>query len=294
MNIKRTTGEKVFSICNGIIMILMMVIMLYPFYYVIVCSLSNSSELIGQKGIMLWPKGFSLNAYKYVLRNPNVMTGYRTTLFLVTFGTALNVFITSLAAYILSRPKFAIKNLMLSMIIITMFFSGGMIPKFLLIYNTLGLKNNLLALILPGTIVTWNLMIMKTNFQAIPSSLIESAKIDGANDFTILFRIVMPLSLSVISVMILFYGVGHWNSWFDAMLYIRKREVFPLSLILREILVLSNMQDMTGGAGIDDRFAIGKSIQYATIIVATLPILLVYPFIQKYFVKGMMIGAIKG
>lgn len=165
MSIKRTTAEKIFACFNCAIMILMIIITLYPIYYVIVCSFSSGDSLIGQNGIMLWPKGFSLKAYKLVFENKNLISGYKNTLILVTVGTAFNVLMTSLGAYVLSRPKFAIKKLMMTMIVFTMFFNGGLIPTFLLVFNTLNLKNSLLALILPTAINTWNLMIMKTNFQ---------------------------------------------------------------------------------------------------------------------------------
>ncbi len=292
--LKRTRGEKIFSIFNYIFMIGMMIIMLYPLYYIVICSFSEGNALVGQKGLMLLPKGFNMGAYRQVVANPNILTGYKTTIILVVAGTALNVLVSSLTAYVLSQPKFAIKKVMLMMIVLTMFFSGGLIPRYLLIYKTLGLRNNMLALILPTAISTWNLMIMKSNFESIPGSLIESVKIDGGNDFTILFKIVMPLSMPVIAVMILFYGVAHWNNWFDASLFMRDRSKYPLSLIMREILILSSMDDMMGGVASEEKYSIGKSLQYATIVVSTLPILAVYPFLQKYFVKGMMIGAVKG
>lgn len=245
---------------------------------------------------MILPRGFTTAAYNMVFKNPNILTGYKNTLIVLIAGTSINLLITSFGAYVLSRKNFAIRKAMMIGIIFTMYFSGGLIPSYLLTYNTLGLGNNLLALILPGAISTWNLIVMRTSFMSIPDSLEESATIDGANDFIILFRIILPVSLPVVAVMILFYGVGHWNSWFSAMVYLRDRELYPLQLILREILILSStdsmMIDMVGAG--EDREALGESIKYATIIVATLPILFVYPFLQKYFVKGVMVGALKG
>lgn len=291
---KRTKGEYIFDIINTLIMILMIVITFYPMYYVITCSLSNSMYLLGDKGLMLLPKGFSLESYKAVLQNPNIMTGYRTTIIVVLLGTALNVIMTSFAAFLLTRNDFRIKKALTYMMIFTMYFSGGMIPSYLLIYKFLNLGDTLLALILPGAISTYNMIIMRTNFAAIPKSLEESAYLDGANEVVMLFRIIMPLSLPIIAVMVLFYGVGHWNAWFNAMLYLRTRSRYPLQLILREILLINSTDSMSGDAGAADKYMIGESIKYATIIVATLPILFVYPFIQKYFVKGMMVGAVKG
>jgi putative aldouronate transport system permease protein len=294
MVVRKTIGENVFDIFNYIFMIFMILITLYPFYYIINCSLSNSNFLIGDKGFMLLPKDFNLDAYVIVFKNPNIQSGYRNTLFVLIIGTILNIIMTSLGAFLLTRKNFAIKNAMAYMMIFTMYFSGGMIPAYLLINNVLSLGNNLLALIIPVSINTYNLIIMRTNFANIPDSIEESAKIDGANDFIVLFRIVLPLSIPIIAVMVLFYGVFHWNSWFSAMLYIRDRTLYPLQLILREILLLNSTGTMMQDTASTDRYTIGESIKYATIIVATIPILCAYPFIQRYFVKGIMIGAVKG
>ncbi len=184
------------------------------------------------------------------------------------------------------------KRVMGLMMVFTMYFSGGMIPSYLLVYKYLHLGDTLWALIIPTAISTYNLIIMKTNFEAIPDSIEESAKIDAANDVVIFARIIMPLSMPIIAVMILFYGVSHWNSWFNAMIYLRTRTKFPLQLILREILLMDSTDSMSGSDA--DSYAIAETIKYATIMVATVPILCVYPFIQKYFVKGIMIGAVKG
>jgi putative aldouronate transport system permease protein len=293
MAIKKGYLEHLFDIANAFLMCLLIVGTLYPFLYVFVASLSDSNKLLSHTGILLFPVGFSMDAYKLVLKNPNILTGYTNTLLIVTIGTFLNIFVTSIGAYVLSRKQVLWNTPILLMIVFTMFFSGGLIPTYLMVYKTLHLGNSLLALIIPGLISTWNLIVMRTSFAAIPESLIESAKIDGATDFSVLFRIVIPLSMPIISVMILFYGVGHWNSWFGAMIYLRDRELFPLQLILREILVSNSTDNMMTNMGDADKHSIGESIKYATIMVATLPILMVYPFLQKYFAKGVMIGAIK-
>jgi putative aldouronate transport system permease protein len=185
-----------------------------------------------------------------------------------------------------------LKNPIMMLIVFTMFFSGGLIPNYLLV-SELGMLNTRWALIIPGAISTYNLIIMRTSFQGIPASLEESAKIDGANDFTILFRIILPLSLPIVSVMILFYGVSHWNAWFNALLYLRDRDLYPLQLVLREILITNSTDSMTTGASDIDKALISETIKYAAIIVATVPVLFLYPFLQKYFVKGVMIGAVK-
>lgn len=290
---KRSVGEKVFEVFNILFMVFMLLITAYPFLHVLFASLSESSQLMMHRGALLHPLGFNLNAYKLVFKNPNIYTGYRVTLIVLVAGTTINILMTSIGAFLLSRRRFPLKNFLMVMVMITMYVSGGMIPRYLLIYNDLHMGNSLWALILPNAVSVWNLIVMRTNFQQLPVSLEESAKIDGANDMVVLFRIVLPLSKAIIAVMILFYGVAHWNAWFDAMIFMRDREKYPLQLIMREILILNSTDSMMQNVN-EDRYGVSESIKYATIIVSTVPILLVYPFIQKYFVKGIMIGALKG
>lgn len=291
--IKRTFGERVFDVANIALMIALSVVTIYPFLFVLFASLSDPAWVVQMRGLIWFPHGVNLEAYRLVFENPSILTGYANTIFYVVVGTALNILMTSLGAYALSRQNVMWKNPIMFMIVFTMFFSGGLIPSFLLV-NNLGLLDSRWALIFPSAMSAYNLIIMRTSFQAIPVSLEESAKLDGANDFTILFRIVLPLSMPVVAVMILFYGVGHWNSWFPALIYLRTRELYPLQLILREILITNSTDSMMTAIGGGDKMPIGETIKYATIIVATIPILLLYPFLQKYFVKGVMIGAIKG
>ncbi|WP_195574446.1 carbohydrate ABC transporter permease [Paenibacillus sp. 1001270B_150601_E10] len=273
-------------------MIMLCIVTLYPFYYVLVASLSDPSWIVQQRGLIWYPEGINIEAYIRVLDNPMILQGYLNTLFVVTVGTLINVFMTALGAYGLSRQNVMWKNPIMFFIVFTMFFSGGLIPNYLLVAE-LGMLDSLWALIIPGAISAFNLIIMRTAFHGVPISLEESAKLDGANDFTVLFRIIIPLSLPVIAVMILFYGVGHWNSWFSALIYLRDRELYPLQLVLREILITNSTDSMMTGTNAADTMPIGETIKYATIIVATVPILVLYPFLQKYFVKGVMIGAIK-
>lgn len=292
--IQKTKAGRAFDWFNVIFMILVMIITIYPFYYIIMCSISNPGNLVGDKGLMLKPLGFSLQSYKAVLENPNIFSGYKITIFIVIAGTSISVLMTSLGAFVLTRKQFALKRAMNYMIIITMYFSGGMIPTYMLVYKYLNLGNSLWALILPICISAYNLIVMRTNFQSIPDSLEEAAKIDGANDFVIFSKIVMPLSKAVIAVMVLFCGVSYWNSWFNAMLYIRDKDKFPLQLVLREILLLNSSSSMMDGTSDMEKFSLAEGIKYSSIIVATVPILCVYPFVQKYFVSGVMIGAVKG
>lgn len=289
----RSWGERIFDVSNSLLLILLSLVTLYPFLYVLVASLSDPTWIVQVRGLLWYPQGLNFEAYRMVFNNPAIMTGYLNTILYVIFGTSLNILMTSLGAYALSRQDVMWKNPVMFMIVFTMFFSGGLIPTYLLI-NDLGMVDTRWALIIPTAMSAYNLIIMRTAFQGVPVSLEESAKLDGANDFTILFRIILPLSMPVVAVMVLFYGVAHWNAWFSALIYLRTRDLYPLQLILREILITNSTESMMTGVGGNDKMPIGETIKYATIIVATAPILFLYPFLQKYFVKGVMIGAIKG
>lgn len=293
MKIRESTGERIFNIINLIILAILTFITLYPLVHVLNASLSSPSQVLQQRGLFLFPKGINLAAYEAVFKNPMVLVGYKNTAIYVLIGTAINLVFTTLGAYCLSRQNLYFRNIIMFFIAFTMIFSGGLIPTYLLV-DDLHLVNTRLAVMLPNAISVMNLIIMRTSFQAIPISLEESAKLDGASDLTIIFKIILPLSMPVVSVMLLFYGVRHWNSWFDAMIYFKNRDFYPLQLVLREILISNSTEGMMTGAETADKMPIGETIKYATIIVATVPILLVYPFLQKYFVKGVMIGAIKG
>ncbi|SFA77066.1 carbohydrate ABC transporter membrane protein 2, CUT1 family (TC 3.A.1.1.-) [Cohnella sp. OV330] len=290
---RRSWGEHLFDVSNSLLLILLSLITLYPFLFVLISSLSDPAWALQTRGLIWYPKGFTLEAYRLVFRNPSILTGYLNTLLYVALGTSLNILMTSFGAYALSRQQVMWKNPAMFLIVFTMFFNGGLIPTYLLIHD-LGMVDTRWALIIPAAMSAYNLIIMRTSFMSVPVSLEESAKLDGANDFTVLFRVILPLSMPVVAVMILFYGVAHWNSWFSALIYLRTRDLYPLQLILREILITNSTDTMMTGVGGSDKMPIGETIKYATIIVATGPILLLYPFLQKYFVKGVMIGAIKG
>ncbi|MDF2485384.1 MAG: binding-protein-dependent transport system inner rane component [Herbinix sp.] len=292
--IKTSMSYKVFQGFNTIFLILLMIVTVYPMVHVVMASFSEGIALTSHKGLLLWPAGNpTLDAFKAVFTNPNILKGYRNTMFVLIVGISLQIFMTSLGAYVLSRKKFALKNPIMFFITFTMFFQGGIIPFYLLIKD-LNLINNLFSLILPFVVSAYNLIIMRTSFAAIPDSLEESAKLDGASHFAIYARIVMPLSKAVIAVMLLYYGVGIWNGWFWASVFLRNRSLFPLQLVLREILISNDVSSMTQGTSGADVAVIAESIKFATIVVATVPILSIYPFLQRYFAKGVMIGAIKG
>jgi putative aldouronate transport system permease protein len=291
--IRRSRGERAFSVINIVLLVVLMLITAYPLLYVVFASLSDPSSIVAYRGALLKPLGLTVDAYTRVLQNPMIAIGYRNTLFYVVAGTALNMGLTCLGAYGLSRQNVMFKRPIMLLIIFTLFFNGGLIPTFLLVGQTLHMADTAWALIVPTAVNTINLIILKTAFESVPVSLEEAARIDGANDFTILFRVVLPLSLPALSVVVLFYAVAHWNSYFQALIYIQSRDLYPLQLVLREILITSNVESMTTSVSSADTFEIGQTIKYATIVVATLPILLIYPFLQRYFVKGALLGAIK-
>lgn len=291
--IKRSMGDHIFEICNTMFMIFIIVIMLYPFWYVAMASFSNSNHLMAHTGLLLKPIDFNLDAYRMVAKNPNLLTGYMNTIFVVLVGTCSSTLVTALGAYVMSRQHFPFKRGIMFMMIFTMYFNGGMIPTYIMNNNWLHLGNNRLVLILPALVTTYNLIVMRTGFESIPYSLEESAKLDGAKDITILFKIIIPVALPSMAVIILFYAVSYWNAWFDASIYLTDRSKYPLQVILREILIMNSTSEMGAGEG-GDAAAIAESIKYATIMVATVPILMIYPFVQKYFVKGAMVGAVKG
>lgn len=290
---KKSLGEWAFDILNVIFMLFMIIITLYPFLFVVFASFSVPIQYLAHSGVLLRPLGFTFDAYVSVINNPNIITGYMNTLFIVFVGTASSLLVTAMGAYVLSRKNLYWRRPLTLILIFTMYVSGGLIPNFLVVQG-LGLIGSRWAVILPGLISTWNLIILRTSFEGIPESLEESARMDGAGDVTILFKILMPLTIPTMAVIALFYGVSYWNEWFRAMIYLPDRTMHPLQLILRDILIQSQTAEMTGDEAFADRFAAAQTIRYATIIVATLPILMLYPLLQKYFVKGVMVGAVKG
>jgi len=286
MKIKATKGERIFQVCNYIFLSLLAVVCLYPLWHVVMASFSDSNALLAQEGLLLWPMEFTLDSYKRVFSNPNVLTGYKATLKLLVLGVSWQMIMTILGAYVLSRREFMLRRPIMLAITFTMFFSGGMIPTYLNI-EQLGLKGSIWGLIIPFSINTYNMIILRTSFESLPESLLEAAKIDGAGHLTSLFRIVLPLSKATLSVITLYYGVATWNAWFWAAQLMKDRTQMPLAVVLRDILINSQMQQMDTGV------TSTEGIKYALIVVATVPILCVYPFIQKHFAQGVMIGAVK-
>lgn len=290
--IKKSTGEKVFTVFNYIFMSVLIFVTVYPIWYVLVASFSDSNALTGNMSLLFVPIDFTLDAYKMMLKNPMILIGYRNTLLVLVIGVTLNMFLTALGAYFMSRKRVLFKRPITLLIIFTMYFSGGLIPIYLNV-RSLGLLDTYAALILPVAINTFNLIIMRTSFTSIPDSLEESAILDGAGHLTLLFRIILPLAKATVAVILLYYAVEHWNSWFNAMIFLNDRDKFPLQLVLQEILIQNDTSSMTQMVSVGDSSSVGETVKYAVIIVSSVPIFCVYPFIQRYFEKGVMIGAVK-
>ncbi|MDR2095048.1 MAG: carbohydrate ABC transporter permease [Treponema sp.] len=294
MTWKKSTPDLIFDIFNVILMTIFSLFFVYPLIYVIFASFSNPAEFVRHSGLLLRPLGFSLKGYRMVLKTPHILTGYLNTSFYVIAGVSINMIMSCLGAYVLSRRQLYIRKVMTMGIVFTMYFSGGLIPFFLVVKG-LGLYNSRLALLLPAAINTWNLIIIRTSFSQIPVSLEEAARIDGANDFIILLRIIVPVAKATIAVMILFYAVQHWNAWFNAMIFLQERNKYPLQLFLREILLYGSVNDintLASGDEMMDTLTVNL-IKYCTIVISTVPVLCIYPFLQKYFTKGVMIGSVK-
>ncbi len=288
-----TKGEKAFSVINALFLILLCLVTAYPVYYVFCASFSENVKLLQNPGFMLHPLGWNPSAYRLAFTHPLLASGYRNILFIMAVSLPLNILLTLFCGYFLAGRNIMFKKPIMAVIMFTMFFNGGMIPNYWNI-EYLGLKNSLWALILPGAISVYNSIICKTAIEAVPDSLAESAYIDGANDIRVLFQIVLPLIMPTIAVLLLYYGVAHWNSWFNASLYIVDNKNLPIQNVLRSVLI-ANSNILNAAASEEDRInEFAETIKYAAIVISTVPVLLIYPFVQKYFVKGVMIGAVKG
>ena len=290
---KYTAGDFVFDGLNTVFLTALMFVTFYPMYYVLVASVTNNLTLLATTGFLWFPKGFNIESYRLAFTHPLIISGYRNILFVMVVGLAINLSLTLFTGFFLASKDVYFKKPVLYIILFTMFFSGGMIPGFLNVRD-LGLYDSLWALILPGAISVYNCIICRTAIMVIPDSLAESARIDGANDLTILFKIITPLIKPTMVVLILFYGIGHWNSWFQASIYIQDWLKLPIQNILRSILIANS--DILNAAATErdqiDQFS--ETIKYAAIVITTVPVLCIYPFLQRFFVKGVMIGSVKG
>jgi len=291
----RSRGEKIFAVFNYIFMFLLAAFTLYPIWHIFMASISDPAYVLAHRGFYFWPRGVPhLRGYVLVFENPNIITGYINTLFYVVVGTILSMFSTILGAYVLSRKGLYWNKLVMKMIVFTMFFQGGLMPFYIQVRN-MGMLDSRWSVILPVMVGTMNLIILRTSFASAPDSLVESAKLDGCSDWRIVWGIIVPISKAAVAVILLFYAVMYWNQWFNPSIFLNDRTLWPIQLVLREILLQG---DTTGMVGVGNVGQAGVEryrmlVRYSTIIVATVPILLVYPFVQKYFVSGVMIGSLK-
>jgi putative aldouronate transport system permease protein len=291
-------GDRWFGLINAFILVIISLAVLYPLVFMISASISDP-VLINSGRIWLWPRGIQFDGYERIFSYPYIWVGYRNTIFYTLLGTFINLVVTLTCAYSLSRKDLVGRNAIMFLFVLTMFFSGGLIPTFLVVKN-LGMVNTIWAMVIPNAASMWNIIITRSFMQMnIPNELQESAMIDGASNMRQFISIVLPLSKPIMAAMGLFYAVGHWNAYFNALVYLTDRDLFPLQLVLRQILVLNQVTDlltMTADEleNLDKQMHMAEMMKYGLIIIATLPILVVYPFLQKYFVKGVLIGSVKG
>lgn len=290
-----TTSDKIYYVINYVILALLLIIIAYPLYFVIIASVSNPSAVALGK-VWFLPEDISFEGYAHIFKDSDIWIGYRNTVFYTAFGTIINLAVTLPAGYALSRKELWNRNKIMGIFSFTMFFSGGMIPTYLII-KKLNILDTLWAMILPNALNVYNMILARTFFaSSIPDELRDAAQIDGCDDFKYFFFHVIPLSSALIAVMTLYYAVGHWNAFFNALIYLTSRSKYPLQLILREILIGNSMltETVTDSAVINNAIERGEMMKYGAIIVSTLPVMIFYPFIQKYFNKGVMLGAVKG
>lgn len=293
---RASLSDKTFDVINTIFLIILLILIVYPLVFVLSASISDPMAVNSGK-MWLWPVDITLKGYELVFSEKSIWSGYKNTIIYTLVGTGIHLFVLLPCAYALSRKELMGRKLWLWFILFTMMFNGGLIPTFLVI-KSLGMLNTMWAIVIPNVVGAWSILVARTFFQqSIPDQLVDSAKIDGASDFRIFIRIVLPLSMPIIAVMALFHAVGLWNQYFNALIYLSDRDKFPLQLILRELLVVNQMQlnDPTAGGtdSLVNQVQVAGLIKYAVIIVSSLPLLLVYPFIQRYFVQGVLIGSIK-
>ncbi len=291
----RTRGDVVFDAVNVALLTIAMLMILYPLYFVVIASFSDP-DAVASGRVVLWPRDITFDGYRRIINNRTIWTGYGNTIIYTVVGTAINLATTIPAAYALSRRDFVGRDFFMMLFAFTMFFAGGLIPLYLLV-RSLGMLNTRWAMVLPNAVLVWNLIVARTFFQhSIPNELLEAARMDGCTNRRFFVSVVLPLSPALLAVMVLFYAVGHWNAFFQALVFLRSERLYPLQLVLRDILLAAQAQEsmMEDARAAQEQMRIADSIRYGSIIVASAPVLILYPFLQRYFVQGVMIGAIKG
>ena len=290
MNIKPSKGYRVFQVFNTIFMIAIIFITLYPFVYLVAQSFSSEAAVSAGK-VTFFPIDFTLDTYKYILRDDSFFRYYGNTILYSIIGTVISVVCTALLAYPLSKPKLRLNKFLTPFVVVTMYFTGGLIPNYILITQWLGFQDSMLAIVLPGAISTFNLLVMKSFFAGLPEELEEAASIDGMGTYGIFLKIIIPLSKPIIATMCLFYLVGMWNEWFGPMMYLETKDKWPIALWVRQLVEGANNTEIGSSA---EASSVQATLKSATMVLTTLPIVCVYPFVQRYFVQGMTIGAVKG
>lgn len=289
--IKKTNEDRVVDIVVHVILAVLVIVCLYPVWYILVASVSSSTHVLRNPGLLLLPDKISFEAYRLALQHPLLSAGFWNSIQVLLYSLPINIVLTLMCGYFMASTNLLFKKPIVGMLLLTMYFSGGLIPSFLNVKD-LGLYDSIWALVLPSALSVYNSLICKTAIEGVPSSLRESAYLDGANDIQILFKIIVPLIIPTLAVLVLYYGVSHWNSWFAASIYIETPAKLPIQNILKSIL--SNAAGLSS-EGMGDTFnSYAESIKYSAIVIATVPIMCVYPFLQKHFTKGVMIGAVKG
>lgn len=290
-----STGDKVFIILVYVLLSAVMLIVLYPLIYIVSASFSDPQAVVSGK-VVLWPVDVTLRGYKAVFKNPKILTGFMNSFIYMGVGTVVNLVMTMLCAYPLSRKEFTARNKIAALFVFTMYFSGGLMPTYMVV-NKLGLINTRWAMIIPSAMSTYNMIIARTYMvNSIPDELYEAAQIDGCSPFKYLLKVIVPLSKPILAVLALYYGIAKWNNYFDAMLYINDASLQPLTIVLREILIQNQIDPtmLTDASALSKLQGMTELLKYAVIVVASVPVLAIYPFVQKYFVKGVAIGAVKG
>ena len=292
-HIRESRGDRIFQSIILIISVLLMFVVAYPLYFTVIASFSKPEDvLLGR--VLFWPKNISVESYKMVIAEKSIWMGYGNTIIYTVLGTLVNLALTTMMAYPLSCRETPCRGILTFVASFTMLFSGGLIPTYLLV-RQLGMYNTIWAMLLPSGITTYNMLVMKNFFQSsIPGELKEAACLDGCTDLQTLLLVVLPLSGSIIAVMVLFYSVAHWNEYFSALIYLKDRSRMPLQVILREILLQNQELAQGDGTGLYEKMMAAETMKYAIIIIASVPVICLYPFVQKHFVKGVMVGAIKG
>jgi len=289
---RKSIGARLFDTLNTMLMIIIVFVTLYPLYYIAIVSLSHGHAVL-TKSVKFFPVGFTLESYKSVFKDPAIARSLLNSVLYTSVGTFVNLTCTALCAYPLARREFSGRTFFTWMVTATMFFSGGIIPLYLLVLK-LGLMNTIWAIVLPVAINPWYMFMLRTYFEGTPQDIYDSARIDGASEFRILYQIALPLAKPALATLLLFYAVDHWNSWFNALIFLDDKSKYPIQLVLRSVVLLGRFEDQQGLADETTGLILPTTLKYATIMVSTLPILIVYPFVQKYFTKGITVGAIKG